>query len=122
MPNFNLEELCDILSKTRKSLNKVLENTQEHKLILAGDFNFHRKIVEWVQSEEGFFSDIKPGNTAGPHKRYDLKQVIDKPTRENNILDFVLTNTPDFFSECNIEILKSITDHNIVTLKIDLVS
>ena len=42
---------------------------------------------------------------------YPLTQMIDKPTRENNILDLVFTT-----------VLKPVTDHNIVKLNINRVS
>jgi len=107
----------------------MLENQSEYKVILAGDFNFHPKVVEWIRCDEGIFPDIKPGNTDEKlalqllldfTNDFELEQIVDEPTRESNILDLIFTNNLEIFSDQNIQILRPITDHNIVSFKIQI--
>jgi len=129
LPNFNLLKFSEVLNEARNSLNKMLENQSEYKVILAGDFNFHPKVVEWIRCDEGIFPDIKPGNTDEKlalqllldfTNDFELEQIVDEPTRESNILDLIFTNNLEIFSDQNIQILRPITDHNIVSFKIQI--
>lgn len=45
-----------------------------------------------------------------------MKQIVTKPTRENNILDLCLTNNPGLVQ--NLEVEPGISDHNMVKITV----
>ena len=48
-----------------------------------------------------------------------LSQVVDKPTRVNNILDLVLTNRSQYVADIDLESTKTrLSDHNIVCVQL----
>ena len=86
-------------------------------IVIAGDFNLPN--IDWINinatSENPIYSHfIKIIND------YFLWQVIDFPTRENNILDLILTSIPEKLT--NIEGSQDIlvTDHKLVKFCINL--
>lgn len=48
-----------------------------------------------------------------------LTQIVDEPTRGNNVLDLITTNYPSSFSRT--EIIPGLSDHDIVYTEIDVV-
>jgi len=78
------------------------------------------------KTDEGIFPLVQEGIT--PEKKgfqifhelcneFDLDQLVDKPTRLENILDLVLTNSPKNFSECRVSSL-DFSDHNLVQFEL----
>ena len=49
---------------------------------------------------------------------YFLDQLVMEPTRENNILDLLLTNAPD--SICNVSVIPGMSDHEAVTCECNI--
>ena len=47
-----------------------------------------------------------------------LTQVIELPTRDNNCLDLICTNTPDKI--LNTDVILGISDHNIPLVELDV--
>ena len=43
-----------------------------------------------------------------------LEQIVDKPTRQRNILDLIYTNTPQDLSSCTVTNIEPVSDHNLV--------
>ena len=118
-PELSLQKFSETISTIRSHL---LTNT--HEVILCGDFNFPKEIVEWIESEEGIFAHQAPGNS--PHKQafelllqlvieFNLSQHIAKPTRINNTLDLVFTS-PNVMIDTKTPIpIAPVSDHNIVS-------
>ena len=107
----------------KKYLKKTSEEKPEQKLLLLGDFNFPSNIVLWEKTNEGVFPNPSSSNT--PLKRcYDLleriteqegmEQIVEKPTRENNILDLIYSNNPQSMSPCTVTNIQPLSDHNLV--------
>ena len=74
------------------------------KIIITGDFNFPRiswseNVVTATGESERFFHNILSDHF--------LNQLIDIPTRENTVLDLIITNIPD-----NINIIEVIDPNN----------
>ena len=86
-------------------------------LLILGDFNFPD--INWV---------TKLGNNVNSNKLVEtindlfLEQLVNTPTREisNNILDLILTNSPEIVQ--NINVLESLgnSDHNIIMFNITM--
>ena len=45
---------------------------------------------------------------------------MDKPTRNQNILDLILTNNSELFYNCEVEINSKFSDHNLVKVGINI--
>lgn len=95
-------EAYELLSKTDASI------------ILAGDFNFPH--VDWSQC-------ISLGNDSHDMfvefvNRSALSQHVSEPTRNQNILDLVLSNDPFAVTECVVREPFSTSDHNIVSFSL----
>lgn len=83
--------------------------------MISGDFNFSD--IHWT---DGSF-ELKPGmsNQVETFHRFMserfLSNHIDKPTMENNTLDLILLNVPEWFAYCNVENNVKFSDHKIIT-------
>ena len=95
-PNFSLDKFREVLNKIETYLTNNLELNKNLDTILAGDFNFPPRIVNWVSSDEGLFADYIEGESDEKHgfqllldltNEYSLDEIVNKPTRESNILD-----------------------------------
>ena len=85
-------------------------------IVLLGDFNFPD--IDWdliCPSQPNVLSDYFCDNIVN---FYGFSQLIDEPTRQDAILDLVISNRPESIK--NIQILNGIgsSDHNIVSLKL----
>ena len=80
-------------------------------------------MVSWEKSNAGIVPNPSHGDT--PLKRsYELleritekeglEQIVDKPTRQRNILDLIYTNTPQDLSSCTVTNIEPVSDHNLV--------
>ncbi|CAG2243527.1 unnamed protein product [Mytilus edulis] len=81
-------------------------------LIIGGDFN----LPGWDWNNKS----LKP-NTSYPHLHYFfgnslddtcLTQIVDVPTRKDNILDLIITNLPNQVQR--VEVIPGLSDHDIV--------
>jgi len=101
-----LQEVC-------QTLDNIICDNPDDVIWLAGDINLPN--IEWASSsiknssypiplcEEEFLDLI---NT------HSLTQVVDFPTRDNNILDIFITNRPSLIKQCYPK--PGISDHEIV--------
>ena len=115
MPKRNMKDLCEL----KKSL-ELLNGNKPKDIILCGDFNCPD--IDWEhltlkhgqniqdKSEQQFLIDIST--------EFNLTQIHDKPTREDNLLDLVFTT--------NSSLIKSttnapgISDHDMVITDSDI--
>jgi hypothetical protein len=107
-------------SKWLVSFKEFLDNISDayEKIIITGDFNFPK--ISWSESlviptgePERFFH-----NTLSDHY---LRQLIGTPTRENSLLDLLITNIPEHIN--NIEVtdpgtFNLFSDHKFVLFDI----
>ena len=97
------------LNKFGESLDRLSANSNAHVLI-GGDFNFLG--FEWETET------LKSKATAmGQHREflelirdYGLEQMVTEPTRLNNTLDLILTNTPGLV--LRVETVMGVSDNN----------
>ena len=52
--------------------------------------------------------------------RYDLLQMVNKPTRGNNILDLMITDNPGAYDSCDVRDIKPHSDHKLVTFMLSV--
>ncbi|CAG2208258.1 unnamed protein product [Mytilus edulis] len=108
----------DALHNLKTSVLNVSENSKDKPIILAGDFNPPH--IDWNNNT------VKSGKPQVKHhqellefiEEFGMEQLQLKPSRENNILDFFLTNHPSLVKSCNT--LPGISDHNMIVLDTDL--
>ena len=105
-PNNDLKPLEDLRS--------CLSSITTTDLLMAGDFNISE--FDWTTNHptkssehHNLLSDIIQDNF--------LYQMVDEPTRENNILDLVLTTNIDLRN--NLEVGEPFSDHNSITFTIN---
>ena len=105
------------LSGLEASLRKSAKLKNAH-LIVAGDFNipqwdWHNMCFKphpkYIDEHQSFIDSL-----------YDLglQQMVLEPTRENNILDLVLSNAPDLVTR--IEVVPGLSDHSLVFFEYDV--
>ena len=75
---------------------RYLDFGHHYSVIVVGDFNFPG--IQWIEGS-GFASSGDDSSFANLLMDFYLFQSVEQPTRGNNILDLVLTNTPSFMSE-----------------------
>lgn len=108
-----------------KKLEEVLDSLPSPvpEIHMMGDFNF--PFVKWKIEEGINIGTIHSGgltdeqiqfkNLAAFAEKYLLCQLIDEPTRENNVLDLCYTNFQEAYH--NISIHKSsFSDHNVIMM------
>ena len=127
MPNFSLAKFKEVMEMLKNYLKVLQEVNPSSKIILAGDFNFPPRVVEWIKTDDGIFADTQEGVTdekEGFKILYDLanavnlEQLVDAPTRDNNILDLVFSNCAEHFSDCRIKSISPVSDHNLVSFSL----
>ena len=77
--------------------------------LLLGDFN--DRCTNWTSDHRDSELGLKLGNL---FESYNLSQLINTPTRGDNLLDFLATDVPAYFT--NVDILDEISgfDHKII--------
>ena len=130
-PNFNLVKFKDIIDRIDVYLSENEKKGDKRLDInLMGDFNFPPHVVSWLKSDQGLFPDVKSGDIDSQKEacrllvdlmdKFSLTQIVDKPTREKNILDLFLTDNPFAYSPCKIVSMKPISDHNLVSFNLTI--
>ena len=107
---------CSYLSEFTKFIRKA-SRTKFDQLLIVGDFNLPN--IDWPTMISSSDSDLYNIFTKSI-KDHFLWQVVDFPTRQENLLDLVLTNIPDKIVDIErfYDILDS--DHKLIKFYIDL--
>ena len=105
-PHSNDETSFEIMTQTFQELQK----DTNQPIILAGDLNYPG--VDWITRELK-----KDCPSSRLHKEFmefleanELTQLINQPTRNENILDLVITNSPDTVH--GVKVIPGISDHD----------
>ena len=90
------------------SLNKL--KTAHQHIIIGGDFNFPG--WDWQNSclKENCQNPSLHNRFGSILDDFGLTQIINKPTRGDNILDLIITNNPSLVNRT--EIIPGISDHD----------
>ena len=107
-PDTTLEEFQELINFIERCIsNSKYPSTH---IVVTGDFNFPKEVVAWLETKDGIVPI--PTNCVTSTKKLQLQrllelsdehylhQVINVPTRNgppSNVLDILLTNTPDTF-------------------------
>ena len=107
---------CSYLAEFTKFLRKA-SRTKFDQLLIVGDFNLPN--IDWPTMTSSSDSDLYNIFTKSI-KDHFLWQAFDFPTRQENLLDLVLTNIPDKIVDIEgfYDILDS--DHKLIKFCIDL--
>ena len=84
-------ELCDYLVS---SIDTIRSKYPDCGIVVLGDFN-HLNIQDLVTS-------------------HNLKQVVTRPTRQDSILDYIITNLKSFYKTPDISAPLGTSDHNVI--------
>ena len=104
-------------------LRNILQEHQNYDIIVAGDFNFPG--IDWTDplcrkvSTSTVDERIQAIKLLSLTDDFFLKQLITEPTRGKNILDLVFSNITDDLFDCNISKYKTLSDHNLIELKLN---
>ena len=100
-----LQELCRIL-------DHIIRANPNDTVWLTGDINFSN--IDWVSSSIIGSSYPIPlcEEILDLINMHSLTQIVDFPTRNNNILDIFITNRPSLLKQCYPQ--PEISDHEIV--------
>ena len=119
-------------SEMTVSIDETLRESHKpgETVILMGDFNFPRDVVQWKRDEvEGFLYPLvaahREGEDGGRVRaqaqrlvnlslKHHLQQEIDKPTHCASVLDLIWTNDAHLVSTYTVEDWPSFSDHKIV--------
>ena len=86
-------------------------------MIFNGDFNFPN--IKWVRGEA--INNSSTGSSQSIFinfiNAHNLTQLIDKPTRQNNTLDLILTNNEEMFTQIEVQDHGRLSDHRLVIAK-----
>ena len=104
-------------------VNEKLQEHTQSDIIICGDFNFPE--ADWSNPECRKISAVTGDDKIQLNKLLNLtddfflNQLITKPTRNKNTLDLVFTNITDSPFDCNISTYKTLSDHNVIDLKLN---
>ena len=123
-PHTKMLDFKPLMNKVEEVLNGL--EKPDPTIIWSGDFNF--PFVQWKECLSGGCTwDFNTSINASADEReqfrclmnlccnFNLIQIIDKPTRGNNILDLVFTNELDVFSSTEIS-QSALSDHYFIDL------
>ncbi|XP_071153782.1 uncharacterized protein [Mytilus edulis] len=106
------------------SLTRLTHSNNLPNLVLTGDFNMPD--IKWEIDEDNNFQIKKPNNYSMEtiYKFIEaleencLTQIVKEPTRQDNILDLVLTTNPTSIESISVQ--DGMSDHSIVITDINL--
>lgn len=100
------------------NLHSVLLNIQglypKAQFLIFGDFNFPD--IDWVNYTTSGSNDAK--KFLDNCLNFNLIQVVNQPTRGDNILDLVLTSSPELIE--NVDSVPGLSDHNILLIELSI--
>lgn len=96
--------------KPLEDLQAALQELSTNELILLGDFNLPE--IDWLNNRALRHSDIYTLMMDVVQDNF-LTQLVNQPTRESNILDLVLTTSPDLVD--NLAVGEPFSDHNSIS-------
>ena len=113
-PDASCNEFFEMLSY----INNQIEENEQFEITILGDFNFPN--ISWVDRSISPSTVVKTSSAESFLQFLDshfLSQIVDKPTRENNILDLIITNSQNILQDVRSD--KTIlSDHNIVEVAV----
>ena len=118
-PSCKLDYLNNVLCNIRNAVDQI--GTPEPTILLTGDFNL--PIIRWdsMTIEGGSDSRRRQAESLMSFASdLNLEQVIDVPTRENNVLDLVFINNDQLINDLKVEDT-IMSDHRMILLKTNII-
>ena len=120
-PDTRSEEFQPCLNKIKTYLDLV---PTTDNVLMIGDFNFRH--LKWYEVENTIIHNLESGSKRDTQKQVNamleltdnffMNQLITEPTRGNNILDLMFTNSEDMFSNIKVtKCSKKLSDHNLIS-------
>lgn len=100
-------DFCDLL---HQSLHTITNKHSNAPIFLFGDFNYPS--ISWSLLSASNGTSSKEQQFLNTALDFNLHQAITCPTRGNNILDLLLTSSPDDIKTINT--LPGLSDHNLI--------
>ena len=120
-PSTKSDEWSQALEKLNDEISMIQSNGCYDTIICGGDMNFPN--LKW--EENLLMIDLELSNQEETFVSFmfanNLMNYVTKPTREENILDLVLTNNYDMITSTYIDVNNGFSDHNTVTCKLNIV-
>ena len=115
MPHRNLNDI----NKLEDSIQQLTQNSKDKHIILAGDMNC--PTIDWdtLTVHKGAADRDIQQALLDLSIEHNLTQVHSQPTRDNNLLDLVLTNNPSIVKTSSS--VPGISDHAMVVTDIDII-
>ena len=127
-PKSPLNLFQDTIEKVQEAIDEIheKENNKSKMILATGDYNFPfikwpcRSIYTREEEPEHMSSDKKQAKLLLTWAEQNfLEQVINTPTRGNNILDLVFTNSSNLTSGYSTIVNRKFSDHNILKVKLN---
>ena len=113
-PSSPIESMYDL----QDSLLNLPNNAKSKNITLGGDFNTPDIDWEIPAVKEGASNKNTQEELISVTIQHELKQIQDKPTRGNSILDLLFTNNPSLIKYT--DVIPGISDHEMVIVDQDL--
>ena len=116
------------LHKIKQTLHDFEHHTKKtHDVVLTTDCNFPE--IQWAQ-KTGHYKVSQSENRSGEESiqikdflkfadEFFLYQIVDTPTRRNNILDLVFTNSDDLINNYSVVCNERLSDHSVIQMKLN---
>ena len=126
-PDSSLQKFSEVMDLTKRHF----ENHENEFKIICGDFNFPTEIVQWYGIGDRIYDRVIEGRNFGElHDKREafkmlkgivsenfMQQLVNKPTREERILDLVYSNNTDILTDVSTEEMIGISDHRAVKFR-----
>ena len=131
-PDTTLAEFKDMIAALDKALSDLPAPTPN--ILVMGDFNFPRTVMNWNRSEDGHLipivkqyrvSETNQGKRdriqaqllVDTASKFCLNQEVERPTHAVEILDLIFTNNPDLITTVNETDFPQFTDHRVISVQ-----
>ena len=119
-PDTLSNEWNQALTSLEEAINMAQANGKFKTLLISGDYNF--RTLNWAQGSIKLDQSLnfQQEKLAIFMSNFCLFNVVTSPTRENTILDLVLTNDLSFVTKVKSEINVGFSDHNLVICELSV--
>ena len=115
---YRSDNLAIVGQHNESDLKQVLHEVSNNHVLVMGDFNYSG--IDWSSSSTLSSAGVGSVDFLQTVESCFLTQHVLTPTRENAILDLVLTRDPDLVSDVNVLHPLGTSDHNMIVFTVHL--